>query len=398
MSTRAPCRLIAVSLRATRIAFRRTWKRLRHPLVFRTPVVYPLFDLAHRLFFDLRFLRRKFKRFHQAPVDSREKWWNSLDASRLTQIDFVLPSRQEIIEECASIREATGCWPISFSYPRSIEMAQNGATVRKRNFFSDIIPGRPYSFDDEGQYLRQYGNAYFALTHKKGGWDCFRHLEILATGCFPLMPDVSDVPSFTMVHYPKKAMAQIVDELPQLALADSSNLERLAEFVRENLTTQAMVRYISEAVGIERDSRVLFVDEALKTKADYLSIFTLVGLKQLYGRNVTESSGVDYLYEDFTGDTKGLYGRGFGYSRVLSRSCQNSLETRIAEIPDLSDKFDFIVVGSIARNYDLAQSLLQVFPSEKTVWIHGEDKPPTRGEIAEFLRPGVHLFVRELSL
>ena len=50
--------------------------------------------------------------------------------------------------------------------------------------FAFLIPGRgeTYIYQTEPEYYENYQRAYFALTCKKGGWDCMRHYEILASG------------------------------------------------------------------------------------------------------------------------------------------------------------------------------------------------------------------------
>ena len=35
---------------------------------------------------------------------------------------------------------------------------------------------------DERRYMRVYQDHRFASTMKKGGWDCYRHVEIMANG------------------------------------------------------------------------------------------------------------------------------------------------------------------------------------------------------------------------
>jgi hypothetical protein len=74
---------------------------------------------------------------------------------------------------------------------------------------SAILPGYPYASDNEHQYYAKYADSYMALTHTKAGWDCLRHAEILASGSIPLMPDATDIPVFSMVHYPKSALKKI---------------------------------------------------------------------------------------------------------------------------------------------------------------------------------------------
>lgn len=40
-----------------------------------------------------------------------------------------------------------------------------------------------YIFENEEEYYNDYKKSLFAITRKKGGWDCMRHYEILACGC-----------------------------------------------------------------------------------------------------------------------------------------------------------------------------------------------------------------------
>ena len=48
-----------------------------------------------------------------------------------------------------------------------------------------------YIFDDEESYYNDYAKSLFAITMKKGGWDCLRHYEILAAGCLPVFLNIS---------------------------------------------------------------------------------------------------------------------------------------------------------------------------------------------------------------
>ena len=43
----------------------------------------------------------------------------------------------------------------------------------------------------------------FGVTRKKAGWDCMRHLEIMANGAVPFFTDLQELPAKTMQHYPK---------------------------------------------------------------------------------------------------------------------------------------------------------------------------------------------------
>jgi hypothetical protein len=53
----------------------------------------------------------------------------------------------------------------------------------------------PLRFNDEGLSQAMHQFSYFAFTHKRGGWDCMRHYEILASGCVPYMADIQTLDS-----------------------------------------------------------------------------------------------------------------------------------------------------------------------------------------------------------
>ena len=46
----------------------------------------------------------------------------------------------------------------------------------------------------ERNYYADMERSYFGLTWKKAGWDCLRHLELLAAGCVPLFTDIGGAP------------------------------------------------------------------------------------------------------------------------------------------------------------------------------------------------------------
>jgi hypothetical protein len=300
---------------------------------------------------------------------------------------------ERLAREC---QHSLGVWPLSFSYPRRIESGE----AQPERVVSRVIPGVPYAFEDETAYLREYYSARLGITHRKAGWDCFRHLEILGSGCAPLMPDIHAVPRFSMIHYPKEAMGVIVaNALGRGAYPGRRTRKFLVEFTEEFLSTAAMARYVLRCSGLSDAKTVIFVDEALPKHADYLSLTTLIGLKQLFGGKCVAIPEVDYLYDDHPHESLQLYGRGFGYSRAVPGNARtpgadldDSVESAVARL-----KPDALVVGSIARNRSAANRLLQIFPAERTIWIHGEDYPPNREEQRFLSRSGSHVFVRSID-
>jgi len=353
---------------------------------------------AQRLLrFLARILKGRYEELDKAPVGAKKAlgWRRRNQPVRLALSP--LPSPPEVWAACVTAHTTVGVWPLSFSYPRPAPDPKTDATA----FMCPIFPGHRYSFTDEADYIDNYGRFSFALTHKKSGWDCFRHLEIMYSGAVPYMPDASLIPEFTMVHYPKKFLAEVAEGLRHSRVVISSDShQKLASYFNDNLTSAAMARYVLRAAEIDDDAKVLFVDAAAVAMPDYQSIFTLIGLKQTLGKRISVAFPLDYVYEDWAGDAAALYGRGFGYSRVLETSLKNPNEAS-GELLDLSASslanFDAVVVGSVTRNSGLADQLVARFPASKTLWIHGEDQGPSASDIATFRAKGVTVFVREIS-
>lgn len=296
----------------------------------------------------------------------------------------------EVANECF---DRHGIRPISFSYPGNPWEVQ----AAPRDLIAPIIPGLPYSFTDEREYMATYNNAYLGLTHRKAGWDCFRHVEILGAGALPLMPDIGQVPKCSMVHYPKLGMAALLRQTMESGSPpDSSMRQSLNDHFTKHLTSRAMAEYVMSSSGLTGASNVLFVDAALPSAADYLSVLTLIGLKQVFGRECAVAYPVDYIYSDARTQTEELYGRGFGYTRVLDGHLRSAAEST-GQTPDLAH-FDALIIGSVSRNQAEALTLLKKFPASRTIWIHGEDSPPTVHETHVLRTAGVHSFVRAIHV
>ncbi len=308
-----------------------------------------------------------------------------------------LPSSDDIWLNAVRAYEAAGVWPISFSYPRPASAPSNNSS----GTMCPVFPGHSYAFIDGDDYIKTYARYRFALTHKKGGWDCFRHLEILYSGAVPYMPDAGLIPEFTMVHYPKRLFSEVASQLNTAAGSLGVDVRKqLIGYFNQNLTTEAMARYFLKAASPIPNPKILFIDQAAVDMPDYQSILTLIGLKQILGNNVSVAFPTGYLYEDWSEDTTKLYGRGFGYTRVLDPGLKNANEIRSRPLSlstSALSKFDLVVIGSIKRNEDLAHQLLGRFPASKTIWVNGEDAAPSQEELKAFTSLGVTLFVRELA-
>lgn len=310
--------------------------------------------------------------------------------------DVAIDDPSRISRDAHQCYEEFGVWPMSFSIPTPLIRAPVSNQTRT-NLVCPIVPGYPYAFDSVDAYLSTYARSFYAVTHHKAGWDCFRHLEILAAGSAPLMPDIREVPRFSMVHYPKQAMQRILENAQAGGVPSQGTYEALSAFLGSYLSCSAMATYVLRCAGLMHTERILFVDQQHPASVDYLSTLTLIGLKEILGSRCTPMFPVPWIYRDFTGDVSSLYGRGFGTTRVLSPDLRSPAESQHDPLIPPTQEYDAVVVGSIARNFAFAESLLTQFPPERTIWIHGEDSPPLPDAMRAYRRSGTHLFIRSVD-
>ena len=289
--------------------------------------------------------------------------------------------------------ERLGVWPISFSYPAMLPLRTPTEQL------SPIVPGFPYAFTDNAEYLAKYAQASMALTFRKAGWDCFRHVEILASGALPLMPDADRIPRFAMIHYPRTAMAALAAKaITHGGVPDEQTRGDFRDFAEGHLTTEAMARYVLRMSGLHDVQRVLFVDDQTPVNPEYQSTLALIGLKQLLGRGCEVSFPADFLFAGSNLTAARHYGRGFGYSHAVDISTRTAAEEsgRVGHGLDDLRSYDAVVVGSISRNTALTRQVLEQCDPSRVILIHGEDGPPPTTELADLSGTGAHAFVRAL--
>ncbi len=103
-----------------------------------------------------------------------------------------------------------------------------------------------YIFSTQDTYYDDYQNSYYAITIKKGGWDCLRHYEIMGMGCVPLFLDIRDCPVFTLYDFPKE---DFINALELYKIASYPEHEqrydlirrKIHSYMRSNLTTSSVV-------------------------------------------------------------------------------------------------------------------------------------------------------------
>jgi hypothetical protein len=272
--------------------------------------------------------------------------------------------------------------PIQFSLPEEKFVTE---IPSKDQDFSFIIPGVPetYIHDNELDFYNEYQRSYFAITKKKGGWDCLRHYEILANGCIPYFIDLENCPENTLFLFPKELILEAM-HLPGVScgsidhsLFDKAKyyeiLHKLMEYARSCLTTKQMAQYLLKTVNYSGNGKILYLSS--DTSPDYLRCLTLIGLKELLGERIVDFPKINHIYKSYPGDVKRLYGMGFSYTKIIEdlpvdREC---LLKRIVE-----KEFDLVIYGSVHRGLPYFHTVKHVYRPEEIVYLCGEDQHTCR--------------------
>ena len=147
--------------------------------------------------------------------------------------------------------DRTDIKPISMAVPDDIIIPFN--PINKTQLFGTVYPGRPetYIFKSENSYYFDYYKSYYGVTFKKGGWDCLRHYEILANKCIPYFIDLDKCPKNTLFNWPKKFILQTNEYAKSctVPVEYESLLQELCSYVKQNMTTSVLAKYVIETVG-----------------------------------------------------------------------------------------------------------------------------------------------------
>ncbi len=237
-----------------------------------------------------------------------------------------------------------GVRPISFSIPKQL-ILQNVRVRDKLRNFAVIIPGRDdtYVYTEQDEYYMGYKESKFAVTMKKGGWDCLRHYEIVAAGCVPYMLQAEAIPIGTMWLWPANLLRSVL-ELKGLnhalvkdttvangttdsSLIDEPNfdmhnytsiMQKLQAHLRKHLTTESMAKYLMSFSSVQ-PSNILFVGtpDSERHYPDYQAETLFHGLRTVFGFKVVDVPKRGWMYTNHNKSQHHLYGMGFSYASLL---------------------------------------------------------------------------------
>ena len=279
-------------------------------------------------------------------------------------------------------------YPISFCIPESVIL--DATPTKQQDAGTGISRGtRKYRFGpgEQQAYYEDYQSSFLGLTYRKGGWDCMRHLEIMANGCLPFFPGIDDCPRYTMAHYPKAMLAEHYRnyanavtiqgtemQFDPAKLSDwpgdyDAKVQALLHHTRKYLSTRAMAKYVLDKAGHADAKSVLFISGG--KKPDYLCDLLFQGVRELLGAGCVDANKSWWVYDSASDQRVGqLYGNGFTYTRRLPDIDidRRDIKQRIAK-----RAFDVVVFGAVRRCHDLLPHVRKHYEREEVILIDGED-------------------------
>lgn len=309
--------------------------------------------------------------------------------------------------------------PIGFAIPEEL-FVRDLSVLKKNRYAAAVTPLDrdtyiyPPTPEGEQAYLKQYRDSFFGVTCKKGGWDCFRHYEIMSQGCMPWFFDIKECPSENLIHLPKGLLAEAL-LLPGCALNRATGqvhvaddrfdetaywqlLEELCSFARQHLTTAHLANRVLDRAGAASCERILVLS-VQPNYIDYLAGMLLHGLRSLPSIHVTDYPKMEYMYvrPDRPHDRcePNMWGMGFSLAHRLAESPdvnRSSLHARIG-----AGEFDLIIYPDAGSSrpdrplpfWDLVSS--RVAPN-RVLLVDGQDDPSRK--LAHFAN-SAQLFQRE---
>ncbi len=267
----------------------------------------------------------------------------------------------------------------------------------KKYVVAPLIPGDASNYlfgaGEDTKYYNMYNNSAFALTKKKGGWDCLRHYEILANGCIPIFEDLNKCPADTLSSFPKELLAETYKTLLPWKNAEEQreaynvHSAKLLEFAKTNCSVSATAGHFLQNMahllsnrrdGASNPPHILMLVGHLGV--NYTRELTWIGIKRwakTTGSTAVEWPPLDYLYDDFPETRlKELYGNGFTYSRRLSADSRHVM-TETELIASIKEKrWDMIIYGKVGPD-EMAEGSVPNLPFWEHVF-----KRYSRDEIA----------------
>jgi len=275
--------------------------------------------------------------------------------------------------------------PLSFCIPDECVVE---TIPEKTQLLASLIPGdvSTYKFnkEQEKEYNEMYRTSRFAITKKKGGWDCLRHYEILMNGCIPLFDNLKDCPSFTLTTYPKELNEQAY-ELYNNWSENDENIKKYndlsikyLEHTTKKCTVSATAKYfLNSFQNGDNIKNVLLI--SCHNGINYSRESLWIGLKrhiQSINGIAVEYETLPFLYEDYDNSNTDI--NAFTLIKTLKTHEKNNMSEE--EIIDkINNNFwDLIIYGKVGPDelctfplYDIVKTR---YNKNKIAFVFGGDE------------------------
>jgi len=308
----------------------------------------------------------------------------------------------------------TNIYPLAYSIPLAKIRPIN--YVKKR-VVSLMLPGKTdtYIYTTEDEYYKQYEESKYAITYKKGGWDCLRHYEILACNCIPIFLGLDVCPKKTMVNFPKAMLMKINNKNLLTDTEYYKYIKYLHNYTKQNLSCEASAKYVLQTIGVNETMtpKILMINNNLTADpnwVNYSECMLTIGLRNIIGSNFIDYPKNEILYKNYTGDHKGP-GKGFSYSKIL-QDIELDREDISQKIKDKN--YDYIIYGCVGRdeapgvsdirdNLPFWEEVKSNYSKDKLIFIYGGDASHSNKNRAHLEHLLYHrnfgtCFVRELDI
>jgi hypothetical protein len=223
-------------------------------------------------------------------------------------VNYVNPLSHEEVYSL-NVNSNKNIYPFSFYIPDECIV---DVIPPKTRLLASIIPGdlKTYIFQGkEKEYNDMYKKSRFAITKKKGGWDCLRHYEILMNGCIPLFENLDKCPKYTLTTYPK----HLNDEAYNLYNSWIENEEyiekyndlciKFIKYTKEYCSISAQISYFFKSINNNEIKNILMLTchNGINYNREPLWIGIKKYCKQINGIAV-EYEKNPYIYQDTTQD------------------------------------------------------------------------------------------------
>jgi hypothetical protein len=281
--------------------------------------------------------------------------------------------------------------PLSYSIPDEYVVPH---VPTKHHVWAEIIPGESLTYrfglNDENEYYQMYQSSRFAFTSMKGGWDCLRHYEILASGCIPVFKNIDKCNQLSLTTFPKSLLQEAYSALLPWKGNESlynSYVSKLLNHCAENCTVSSSTKYILselEKRGTKNIRNALLIRTCIGV--NYTREMFWIGMKR-YINSIngiaTEYPAIDYLYDDFGTDSK-LYGLGYTYTNKLPAKSKLSDLSEQEIISTINDRvWDIVVYGKIGPdegptgtlpNLPFWDIVKNIYHKNRIIFLYGGDR------------------------